>query len=60
MMTKNVIKNIMTSFIMALMLRMIGPKYLEAMPILIIFMMANVKAMPQRILPAELSVEISE
>ena len=47
-----------TSFISALMLMMIGPKSLEAMPILIILMMARVKATPQRILPAELIAEM--
>lgn len=60
MMTKKVMRNMQTSFIIALMLRMIGPKYFEAIPILMIFMIANVNAIPQRILPAELSVEISE
>ena len=33
-----------TSFISALMLMMMGPKSLEAMPILIILMMARVKS----------------
>ena len=60
MITKKVIRNMQTSFIIALMLRMIGPKYFEAIPIFMIFMMANVKAIPQRILPAELRVDISE
>ena len=60
MMTKKVVRNIITSFIMALMLKMIGPKYFDAIPILMVFMMANVKAIPQRILPAELRVDISE
>ena len=58
MMTKKVIKNIITSFIIALMLRMMGPKYLDAMPILIILMMAKVKAIPHNILPAELRLDI--
>ena len=39
---------------MALILRMIGPKYLDAIPILIVFMIANVNAIPQNIRPAEL------
>jgi hypothetical protein len=39
---------------MALILRMMGPKCLEAMPILIVLMMAKVKATPHKIRPAEL------
>lgn len=58
-MTKKVMRNIQTSFIMALILRMMGPKYFDAMPILIILMIANVKAMPHNILPAELRGEMS-
>ena len=59
MMTKKVIKNIITSFIIALILSMMGPKYFDAMPILIILMMAKVKAIPHNILPAELRLDIS-
>ena len=40
-----------TSFIMVLILRIIGPKYLEMIPILITFMMARVKATPHNIRP---------
>ena len=60
MITKKVIRNIPTSFIMAFMLRMIGPKYLEAIPILIILMMARVKATPHKILPEDLRSEMSK
>ena len=40
---------------MALILRMIGPKCLDAMPILMVLIMAKVKATPHRIRPAELN-----
>ena len=43
------------TFIIALMLRMMGPKYLEAIPILMVLMIAKVKAIPQNIRPAELN-----
>ena len=49
-----------TSFISALMLMMMGPKSLEAMPILIILMMARVNATPHKILPDDLRSEMSK
>ena len=49
-----------TSFISALMLMMMGPKSLEAMPILIILMMARVNATPHKILPEDLRSEMSK
>ena len=42
------------TFIIALILRIMGPKYLETIPILIVLMIANVNAMPQNMRPTEL------
>ena len=52
MMTRKVIRNISTSFSMMRMLRMMGPKCLDTMPVLMLLRMARVKAIPQKILPA--------
>ena len=51
MMTKKVMRNMTMSLSMAFMERMMGPKCLETMPILIILKTARVKATPQKILP---------
>ena len=45
--TQKVMRNMVTSPIMAWMLRIMGPNDFEARPILIVFRMARVKAMPQ-------------
>ncbi len=51
MMTAKVMRKRRTSFIMWLMLRMMGPKYLEAMPTLMVLRMAREKAAPHKMRP---------
>ena len=51
MITKNVIMNMKTSFNITRILKMMGPKCLETIPVFMLFKMASVKAMPQNILP---------